>query len=44
MFDNVLNTTLLQTLEAATRVVLWKKVFLQVHKIHRETLVPESFF
>ena len=31
-------------LEATTGGVLQKKVFLQFHKIHRKTPVPESLF
>ena len=30
--------------ESTTRGVLCKKVFLEISKIHRKTLVPESFF
>ena len=35
--------SILQT-EAATRGVLWKKVFLEISQIHRKTPVPESLF
>ena len=44
IFPELQEILILHRLEAATRGVLYKKVFLEIRKIHTKTPVPESLF
>ena len=44
IFPELQEILILHHLEAATRGVLYKKVFLEIRKIHTKTPVPESLF